>query len=150
MPFVYPKNPLTLIGSPTVGEGEYKGECAAIAEFLVPGLGDVHVSQWKRGSRVKGDVSLRQGTVIATFDKNGRYIGTAIHNHAHGVAHTALYVRQTDIGVEVVHQFKGCGSIKGALIRFGGGRLPGHKSGVSALGLGTLEDDANDYYVVEL
>jgi hypothetical protein len=76
MPFVYPHNPLTLVGKPTVGDGAYKGECAAIAQFLVPGLGNAHVAHWKRGAKVEGNSRLPPGTVIAIFDSNGRYIGT--------------------------------------------------------------------------
>jgi hypothetical protein len=153
MAFVYPGNVQALIGTPTVGTGVYKGECAAIAQFLVHGLGNAHVSQWRRGAKVKGQLSLRPGTVIAIFDSNGRYIGTTKHVHSGGVAHTALYVRQTAAGIEVVHQFKSgsCPNIKGALIRFGGKNVAGHRSGVSSpTGTGTPEDDADNYYVVEL
>jgi hypothetical protein len=153
MPFVYAGNPLTLVGKPTVGTGVYKGECAAIAQFLVPGLGNAHVSQWRRGAAVKGQLSLRPGTVIAIFDSNGRYIGTNKHSHLGGVAHTALYVRQSAVGIEIVHQFKSasCPNIKGAVVRFGGQSVPGHKSGVSSpSGTGTPEDAAENYYVVEL
>jgi hypothetical protein len=151
MPFIYPKNPLALVGQDTAGEGVYKGECAAIAQFLVPGLGNAHVSQWRRGARVKGNLSLRPGTVIAVFDSNGRYIGTKKHNHFPGLAHTALYVRQSPIGIEIVHQWKSssCPKIKAASVRFGGQATLGHKSGVSLDG-GTREDDAENYYVVEL
>jgi hypothetical protein len=150
MSFVYPKNPLALIGTPTAGTGPYKGECAAIAQFLVPGLGNAHVSQWRRGVRVQGQLSLRPGTVIAIFDSNGRYIGTTKHSHLGGVAHTALYVRQSSVGIEIVHQFKSCPHIKGTLVRFDGAKTP-YKSGVSSpSGAGTPEDDGKNYYVVEL
>ena len=69
MPFVYP-NPLMLVGKATVGDGAYKGECAAIAQFLVPGLGSAHVALWKRGAQVQGNCNLLSGTVIAIFDSN--------------------------------------------------------------------------------
>jgi hypothetical protein len=91
---------------------------------------------------------LVTGTVIAIFNSNGDYQGSKFAQNVHGKAHTALYFRQSAEGIEVVHQYAGCGLIKGALIRFGGGRQVGHRSGVSASG-GTLEDDANNYYVVE-
>jgi hypothetical protein len=149
MAFVYPNNPLSLVGTPTAGEGKYKGECAAIAQFLVPGLGNAHVSQWKRGAKVKGNRTLRSGTVIAIFDTNGRYIGTTQHNHSHGLAHTALYVGQSQVGIEVVHQSKSMAAIRGTLVRFGGKSIAGHKSGVSSGG-STPEDEAENYYVVEL
>jgi hypothetical protein len=149
MPFVYPSSPLGLVGKPTVGEGEFKGECAAIAQFLVPGLGNAYVSQWRRGAQVKGQSTLRPGTVIAIFDSNGRYVGTKRHSHSHGIAHAALYVRQSAAGIEIVHQFTAYPNIKGALVRFGAQSPPGHKSGVFRFG-GTPEDDANNYYVIEL
>ena len=104
VPFRYPGNPLQLIGQPVVGDGQYKGECAAIAQFLVPGLGNRHVFSWRRGAQVKGNLTLAPGTVIAIFDSNGRYIGTSKHSHSHGVAHTGLYVRQSAIGIEIIHQ----------------------------------------------
>jgi len=154
MPFVYADNPLSLLGKPTAGNGKFKGECAAIAQFLVPGLENAHVCKWRRGEQVKNQPHLRPGTVIAIFDSNGRYIGTTKHNHSHGVAHVGLYVRQSHAGIEIVHQFKGYLKIKGTLVRFGGQFAAGpekHKSGVSAPdGWGTAEDDADNYYVVEL
>jgi hypothetical protein len=148
MPFVYHK-PLSLIGKPTVGDPPNKGECAAIAQSLVPGLGDFHVTHWRRGAKVEGNSRLMPGTVIAIFDSNGRYIGTKKHNHSGGRAHTALYVKQSTKGIEVVHQFTSSPNIKGALIPFHGTKEKGHKSGVSAAG-GTPEDAAENYYVVEL
>jgi len=150
MPHKYPNDPLSLVGKPVAGEGRYKGECAAIAQFLVPGLGNRHVCQWRRGAQVKGNLHLQPGTVIAIFDSNGRYIGTSLHDHSHGVAHTALYVRQSAVGIEIVHQYKSasCPNIKGTLVRFDGQKIIGYHSGVSSAG-GTPEDLASNYYVVE-
>ena len=145
MPFVYRKNTLALIGTPRVGTGE----CAAIAQSLVAGLGDIHACHWRRGAKVQGNMSLLPGTVIATFDSNGRYIGTAKHNHSGGVAHTALYLGQTAVGVEIVHQFNSHPNIQGALVRFDGKKTAGLHAGVSASG-GCPEDDARNYYAVEL
>ena len=94
MPFVY-DNPLALVGKPVVGTGPFKGECAAIAQSLVRGLGDNHVAQWRRGAKVKGQVGLRPGTVIAIFDTNGRYIGTTTHRQARGVSTAPMSVTPT-------------------------------------------------------
>jgi hypothetical protein len=58
-------------------------------------------------------------------------------------------VRQSPVGIEVVHQFVSSAVIKGALIRFHGSKQEGYKSGVSISG-GTPEDAAENYYVVEL
>jgi hypothetical protein len=165
--FAFPGNPLQLIGHPNVGNGE----CAAIAQVKVPGLIPgpgpkpyPRCADWVRGARVKDRPALPMGTVIAIFDTNSRYVGTGVHSHKGGIAHTALYVRQSSEGIEVVHQYRGSHTIKGSLIRFGGGwlgdacneqRADGyHKSGVSGLNTArrgiTPEDDADKYYVVEL
>jgi hypothetical protein len=111
-----------------VGDDQYKGECTVTAQFLGPGL----------------------ATLIAIFDSNGRYIGTSKHSHSHGVAHTALYVGQSAIGIEIVHQFKSasCPNIKDTLVRFDESRIASYRSGVSPNG-GTFEDVGENYYVVE-
>ncbi len=59
------------------------------------------------------------------------------------MAHTALYVGQSPVGIDIVHQSKSAANIKRTQVRFKG------KSGVSREG-GTPEDDAENYYVVEL
>lgn len=43
---------------------------------------------WKRGEKVRGNMSLAKGTAIATFDKNGKYPNKANGNYA------AIYVGQ--------------------------------------------------------
>jgi hypothetical protein len=139
------RNPLQYVGQQPKGSHH----CAALAQelgtHLVPPI--PLVALWKPGVRVKGK-NLPQGTVIAIFNSNGDYQGSRFAHNLNGTAHTALYVRQSSEGIEVVHQYKGCKTIKGSLIRFGGGRLADHHSGVSASG-GKLEDDADQYYVVE-
>src|ERR1035438_7474520 len=77
------------------------------------------------------------------------HIGTAKHNHSGGVAHTALYLGQTAVGVEIVHQFNSYPNIQGALVRVDGKKAAGLHAGVSASG-GCPEDDARNYYAVEL
>jgi hypothetical protein len=153
-------NPLGLINKKTVGNHE----CAALAQNLVPGLIDRPVNDWSPGAKVKGR-PLPMGTVIAIFDRHGVYLGQHGHDYSHGKAHTALYVRQTSEGIEVVHQHEGNPLIKGTLVRFGGVRRlrPGgnpknpadfYNSGVSKVNIHhqgmTPEDDANNYYVVKL
>ena len=140
------QNPLRYVGQRPKGSGQ----CAALAQelgaHLVPPI--PLVAHWTRGARVRGSVLL-PGTVIAIFNSNGDYQGSQFAHNLDGKAHTALYVRQSNEGIEVVHQYRGCGTIKGSLIRFGGQKLEGHKSGVSSPGK-KLEDDADNYYVVEL
>jgi hypothetical protein len=150
MPWVIP-NPTQYIGHPKMGEGKDAGECAVLAQWLLPRfypqiLNDPEqfkTEHWRPGKAVAGHTDIQPGTVIATF-KNNRYTG--LHD---GTAHTALYVRQSSEGMEVVHQHRGIGRIQGALIRFRGPRPVGHKSGVRRLG-GTLEDDIGHYHVVEI
>jgi hypothetical protein len=138
-------NPRQYIGKHSRGSGQ----CAALAQdlgkHLVPPI--PLVAHWQRGTRVKGNI-LPPGTVIAIFNSNGDYQGSKFAHHLNGTAHTALYVGQTNVGIEVVHQYLNSRTIKGSLIRFGGQRVTGHKSGVSGSG-GKLEDDADNYYVVE-
>jgi hypothetical protein len=150
-----------------LGRSVGNGECAAIAQAGVPGLVPLpvpgshpqryypRVSDWVRGHRVKG-YHLPIGTVIATFDSNGCYVGQAhFHYQGTGLAHTALYLGQSKAGIEVIHQYAHHPARK-ALILFGGGKrrdacyADGYQSaGVSHRGL-SVEDDADNYYVVEL
>jgi hypothetical protein len=95
-----------------------------------------------------------------------------------GVAHTALYVTQTSEGIEVVHQNQTPHLITRSFVFFGGGgpKKPANKQGYYDVGksksgttlqwrektsdpkyhwgvsgtLHRLEDDANNYHVVEL
>jgi hypothetical protein len=146
MPWVIP-NPTQYIGQEKKGDGE----CAVLAQWLLPSSypsiaanpDQFLTKRWRPGKPVAGHPDIQPGTVIATF-KNGKYTG--LHD---GTAHTALYVRQSSEGMEVVHQHRGIGRIQGALIRFRGPGPVGHKSGVRRLG-GTLEDDIGHYHVVEI
>jgi hypothetical protein len=142
--FVYPAV-LTLIHHAPIGTGE----CTALAQFALPGnarpLCPHPTGEWTPGEKVKGNFSLPTGTLIAMFHTR-HYV-----NKYGGLAHTALYVRQSQEGIDVVHQFGGS-PVKGTLIRFGGSKLPGHVSGVSSRNrhqnIVTPEDDANNYYTV--
>ena len=101
-----------------------------------------------------------------------------VTNQAFGVAHTALYVAQTSEGIEVVQQNQAPHLITRSFIFFGGGgpRKPADSQGYYDVGrslsgttlqwrdgqgdplyhwgvsrtLHRREDDANNYYVVEL
>jgi len=128
------------------------GECTALAQFTLPGnrgpICPYPTADWRPGERVKGNLSLQTGTLIAIFHHN-RYT-----NKRGGIAHTALYIGQSNEGIEVVHQYVGHKPIHGALIRFGGGKLNAHMSGVSKRNqlyrIVTPEDDADNYYTVTL
>src|SRR2546423_14642509 len=75
--------------SPTVALGPFKtvppdnvqkhpnycGQCVSYVRQVcrtLPATG-----QWKKGALIKGNTSVAQGTVIATFDMNGDYFGHA-------------------------------------------------------------------------
>ena len=51
---------------------------------------------WIQGTQVKGKFTVRPGTVIATFDADGKYKG-----------HAAIYESQTSAGLRVYDQWSG-------------------------------------------
>jgi hypothetical protein len=144
--FVYPMA-MSLLHHPGIGSGE----CTALAQYTLPGnsapICPYHTSQWIRGEKVRGNRSLQRGTLIAIFH-HGHYL-----SKYGGVAHTALYVGQSDEGIEVIHQSKGR-LITGALIRFDNLKSPGHLSGVSRrnrhFNVVTPEDEGDNYYTVTI
>jgi hypothetical protein len=75
------------------------GQCVALVENVAS---MPNTSHWQKGTQVQGDTNLTPGTVIATFDDNGRY-----ENHTNGTSHAAIYVGQTSEGILVVDQWKG-------------------------------------------
>jgi hypothetical protein len=134
-----------LLNWPGIGSGE----CTALAQFTLPGnttpLCPYPTSQWTPGEKVRGNLTLQRGTLIAVFHLR-RY-----PSKYGGVTHTALYIGQTDEGIEVIHQSLGR-PITGALIRFDDLKSPGHLSGVSHrnrhFNIVTPEDDGNNYFTV--
>ncbi|MBK6931720.1 MAG: BPSL0067 family protein [Saprospirales bacterium] len=83
------------------GKSIYKNQrgehqCVALVQAVTAA---VPTSQWKRGIRVldakPGDIPV--GTVIATFDADGKYPLTA--------RHAAIYVAHNDAGIEVYDQW---------------------------------------------
>ena len=49
---------------------------------------------------VQGNIGLKPGTAIATFDGSGRY-----GNHTNGTSHAAIYLGQDANGIEVIDQW---------------------------------------------
>lgn len=93
-------------------------------------------SLWRQGSLVKGSTDIPRGTVIATFDENGRY-----GNHTNGTSHAAIYLYQTSNGIVVLDQWKGSTALRDhppqeRTIRFRNGH-------------GQKVDDGDQYYVVQ-
>jgi hypothetical protein len=75
------------------------GQCVSLihAVAIVPGA-----SAWHEGALVKDNRNLVPGTIIATFDTNGRY-----GNHTDGTSHAAIFLYQTSSGIVVLDQWKG-------------------------------------------
>jgi hypothetical protein len=83
------------------------GACVALPQTLVDGIGQV--STWRQGDQVRGSKTILPGTVIATFETNGRYMNREHQNHA------AIYIAQvtagvdgeTETGIKVLDQWNG-------------------------------------------
>lgn len=102
-------------------------ECVVLVQKAA---GAPNTGQWKRGIKVmsakKGTIPL--GTVIATFDDEGKYPSTA--------RHAAIYFNHTEMGIGVYDQWNKQGMAKYRVIRN------------KRLGLRSV-DDADSYWVVE-
>ncbi|MBL8483532.1 MAG: BPSL0067 family protein, partial [Rhodocyclaceae bacterium] len=70
-------------------------------------------AKWTEGKAVKGNLILKKGTVIATFE-NGKYPSNSTGNHA------AFYIGQDTTGITVVDQWSTSGTIRKRLLRFRG------------------------------
>ena len=80
-------NPRQWIGQPSVGSGE----CVALVQAAT---GAPRSAEWRRGVLVQGNMSVRFGAAIATFDDQGRYTG-----------HTAIFLGQDERGIQVIDQW---------------------------------------------
>lgn len=102
----------------------YCGQCVSFVKQVCPELPST--SAWTKGAAVKDSATLRPGTVIATFDKKGKYTG-----------HAAVYVSQDALGIRVYDQFVTPPNPSPAgprTIRWGGQGMV---------------NDGNNYYVVD-
>ena len=70
-------------------------------------------SLWKEGETVKGNLTLKKGTAIATF-VGGKYQSLKTGNHA------AFYLSQDASGILVVDQWSGSGTIQKRRLTFRG------------------------------
>ena len=94
MPYIssnYDNNPAAPLGK-WVGSPPYYGECVSYVKAVVPTL--PQTSRWKKGASVKGNNTIKAGTVIATFNAGGQYYG-----------HAAIYESQTVEGINVIDQW---------------------------------------------
>jgi hypothetical protein len=94
-------DPRQWIGKPSVGTGE----CVPLVQAATGAPDSTH---WRPGDLVKGNANIRPGTAIATFDRNGRYVG-----------HAAIYLGQDEHDIQVIDQWNN---------RDGDGRLKSRKT----------------------
>ena len=94
--------------TPQVG----KGECVDIIKVFVPGLKGKSTTTWRAGAWVmEAGNTIRRGTAIATFDKDGRF-----PQHRSG-QHAAIVLRVMPSGIWVVDQWRSKRIITKRLIR---------------------------------
>lgn len=73
---------------------------------------EFHTRKWRAGQKITSDRCIRSGTMIATFNSEGRYESLPTGNHA------AIYIRHVAGGIEVMDQFIGKPRIAPRIIRF--------------------------------
>ena len=73
------------------------GQCVPLVEAA---SGAPRDASWSKGALVKGGTSIAPGTAIATFDADGTY-----GNHTNGSSHAAIYMGQTEKGIQVIDQW---------------------------------------------
>jgi copper chaperone CopZ len=89
-----------------------RGECVDIIKEYVPGLKGKSTTTWRAGAWVmEAGASIRRGTAIATFDKDGRF-----PQHRSG-QHAAIVLRVMGSGIWVVDQWRSKKMITKRLIR---------------------------------
>ena len=99
---------------------DFCGQCVSFTTRVCPEL-PVNTTLWKKGLPVKSSGSIVEGTVIATFNENGRYHG-----------HAAIYVRQDDKGIHVYDQWVSVENSKAIgprLIRWNGSGISNNGDG---------------------
>jgi hypothetical protein len=91
------------IGGAAVGSGS----CVALPQTLVPEVG--HTSTWQKGAAVVGNKNIAPGTLIATFETDGKYHSRAHDNHAAiFIAEVTAGVNgETKTGIKVLDQWTG-------------------------------------------
>ncbi len=80
-----------------IGKMVGDGECVTLTKRVarLP-----HASLWHKGEKVKGNLLLKRGTIIATFDKEGRYTSDTF-----GQSHAAIYLGQDSTGIQVLDRW---------------------------------------------
>lgn len=121
-----PRGPFTSLPPEPYWHGpDFCGQCVSFVTRVCPDL-PVSTSQWRKGRPVKGDTTIKEGTVIATF--NG---------HDKDQGHAAIYVSQDNAGINVFDQWV-----------FGAGPQPIHPRHIKWQGNG-VPNTGDDFFVVE-
>lgn len=82
-------------------------ECVEFAKAVIAGLPAPAKDRWRAGQPLVGNEgTLLIGTLIATFDEDGRYPSKSSGNHA------AFFLRKEHDMLVVVDQYKGSGGVK--------------------------------------
>lgn len=109
------------------GQTHGTGHCVSLVCELA---GLPQTSMWRRGDPVLGG-NFAEGTVIATFDRSGRYA-----NATDGSSHAAILIAEVPGGLNVFDQWVG---------KVAGERIIRNKRGA-----GPSANDASRYYTVEI
>lgn len=108
------------------GKSVPNGHCVALVRECA---GLPHTSAWRRGELVRGS-GCAPGSVIATFDADGRY-----GNHTDGRSHAAIFLGEHTDGLMVADQWVGK-PVSHRLLQF--------------RSWGKAVDNGNAYHIVEL
>lgn len=114
-----------------LGKSVGNGQCVA---YVRAAANAPHTSIWKRGEPVKTAKTITPGTIVATFDDNGRY-----GSRKDGSSHTAIFLQRTANGIVVLDQWVTNGKVQAVherAIRF-------NNSGSKKI------NNGDEYYVVE-
>ncbi len=128
MPYVsdnYDHNPNAPLGEWVKDPwGGYYGQCVSYVKQVVPNM--AATSAWIKGAAAKNNPIIKAGTVIATFNADGKYYG-----------HAAIYESQDAGGLNVVDQWI-----------TPPGPQPIHRRALK-FGAEGLVNDGNKFFVVE-
>jgi hypothetical protein len=89
-------DPQRYVGGPSNGSGY----CVPLVQQAT---GAPLTRYWTAGELVRGNIKLKPGTAIATFNQDCRY-----GNHTNGSSHAAVDMVQADEGIPVMNQFNNC------------------------------------------
>lgn len=92
---------------------DFCGQCVSFVTTVCETI-PVATGLWKKGAKVRGNMTILAGTAIATFDASGKYSG-----------HAAIYENQTASGINVVDQWvtPPAKAIHKRMLRFGAAGL---------------------------